>query len=132
MNKNFSFSRLFLGGLAIVILALPLYFAQAGSIIPPPPPSPPSSTHLLNPLGGTTSFSDLVSNVAGIAARIGFMLAVVYIIYAGLMFVVARGKPAELEKAKKNLLYVVLGTGILLGAWVIAKVIFATIQQLGS
>ncbi len=99
---------------------------------PPASGGASSNTHFLNPLGDTSTFEGLVKNVAGIAARVGLTIAVIYIIYAGLMFVLARGKPAELEKAKKNLLYVVIGTGILLGAWVIADVIYATIQKLGS
>ncbi len=87
---------------------------------------------LANPLGENKSFSDLVGSVAKIAFRIGFILAVIFIIYSGLKFVMARGNPGELEKAKENLKYVLIGTAILLGAEVIARVVKATISQLGN
>ena len=93
---------------------------------------PSSSGNLTNPLGKNRDFSTLVGSVADIAFKIGFTLAVIFIIYSGLKFVMARGNPEELEKAKENLKYVLIGTGILLGASVIAKVIQATIKQLGS
>ena len=60
----------------------------------------------------------------------GGVVAVFFIVYSGFLFVTARGSEDKLKTAKRALLYSVIGTAILLGAWVIAEVIASTINQL--
>lgn len=82
---------------------------------------------------GIESFTDLIRIILeNIVFPIGSVVAVLYIIYAGFKFVTAQGKPEKLDDAKKTLMYALIGTAILLGAWVITEIIQATIVELGQ
>jgi hypothetical protein len=92
-----------------------------------------------NPLGPITIVNPFKSNtiegfiktiVNEILIPIGGVVAVMMIIYAGYLYVTARGNPGKIETAHKALLWAVIGAAILLGAWVISNAITATIAQL--
>ena len=85
---------------------------------------------LSNPLGKTESFAQLIAAIANIIMKVGIPIAAIFLIYSGLMFVTARGSEEQLKKAKNTFMWTVVGTGILLGAVVIAKGIEATITAL--
>lgn len=87
---------------------------------------------LKNPLkSGYDSIPDFIEAVIeDIVIPIGFTVVVFFIIYSGFLFVTAAGNETTLEKAKKSILYAVIGAAILLGAWAIAKAIDATIKSL--
>ena len=53
-----------------------------------------------------------------------------FIVYSGFLFISAQGNSSELETAKKNFAYVVIGAVLILGAWVIATLIGGTVAQL--
>ncbi|KKT95852.1 MAG: hypothetical protein UW97_C0021G0004 [Parcubacteria group bacterium GW2011_GWA2_45_15] len=59
-----------------------------------------------------------------------FSVAVLAFVYAGFLYVTAQGNESKLKTAHKALLYTSVGTAVLLGSWVIAKVIENTINQL--
>jgi hypothetical protein len=50
----------------------------------------------------------------------------------GFLFLTAQGDEAQLTKAKKAFLWACIGTAVLLGAWLLATAINATIQSLGG
>jgi hypothetical protein len=54
----------------------------------------------------------------------------VFIVYAGFLFVSARGNTETIKKAKENFMYVILGAALILGAWVLATLIGGTVSQL--
>jgi hypothetical protein len=118
--------RVLLGAVFFVILNVVLInFALAN------PPYPGDSGGLYeNPLGGTKTFAKLIGEVANAIMKVGIPVAVIFLIYAGLKFVTARGSEEELTKAKKTFTWAVVGAGILLGATVIAKAIETTINSL--
>ena len=68
--------------------------------------------------------------VNDILIPIGGVIAVLMIMYAGFMYVTARGDPGRIKKAHDALLWAVIGAAILLGAWVISQAIEKTITQL--
>jgi hypothetical protein len=104
----------------INIVLIPTAFADTGGGT--------SGTTLTNPLNAQ-SFSALVESIAKLAAQIGIPIAAIFIIYSGLLFVTARGNEEQLKKAKTNFMWAMVGTAILLGAWVIAKAISTTIKS---
>ena len=53
-----------------------------------------------------------------------------FIVLAGFNFILARGNSSKLERAKMNFLYVIIGTCLVLGAWLLASLIGATISQI--
>lgn len=68
--------------------------------------------------------------VNDILIPIGSVVAVLMVMYAGFLFVTARGDTSQIKKAKEALLYAVIGAAVLLGAWVITEAIQGTIKEL--
>lgn len=77
-----------------------------------------------------TLFTFLGAIINNILLPIGGVLAVLAFIYSGFLYVTAQGSETKLATAHKALLYTSIGTAVLLGSWVIAKVIENTINQL--
>jgi len=90
------------------------------------------STTLANPLanGGVNDIPTLIQKILEIVITIGVPIVALAIIYAGFQFVAARGNPEKLKRAKETLLYVIIGAAILLGAYVIAEAIGATVEAI--
>jgi len=127
--------------MGICVLALPLVVsaqATVGPSTPPAPSNPAIGVRIENPFncGGRGGGCNLITFVTVVLNNIVMPIAAVavtlYIIWAGFMFVTAQGKPAELEKAKANLLWALIGAGILLGAAAISKVVETTVKGLIS
>lgn len=92
-------------------------------------PSGGFSLQLRNPLKVDTVI-ELLKALLGIMIQIGLPLAAIAIIYSGFLMVTAQGNEEKLGTAKKAFGYAVLGTLILLGAWVIITAIENTIKLL--
>ncbi|MFA6338729.1 MAG: TrbC/VirB2 family protein [Candidatus Paceibacterota bacterium] len=75
-------------------------------------------------------FATFTQNLLSVVKDVGGVVVTLGIIYTGFLFVMAQGKPAELQKAKTALMWTLVGSFILLGAWVIASAIVGTVQQL--
>ncbi|MBI4120989.1 MAG: hypothetical protein HY457_01915 [Parcubacteria group bacterium] len=105
--------------LATLSLLLPTYFAEA------------QTRRLENPLRSDIStLPQLVEAILEIVVLIGTPVAALFIIYSGFLFVTARGDETRLKTAKKAFYGAVIGTALLLGAWVLAQAIGATIQEI--
>jgi hypothetical protein len=84
-----------------------------------------------NPLGGVTSFCQLITKILEAVMAIGIPIAILFIVWAGFQFVLAQGNPGGLEKARRNFLNVIIGIGIFVGSSLIAQVIINTLHDLG-
>ncbi len=107
----------------LVVISLPLIVLAAGS-------SDPVST-IQNPLK-VANFCQLIKLVLQAILVIGVPIAVVFLVIVGFKFIIARGNPGELDKAKADFLHTVIGIAIFIGAWAIAKLIAATLVALGA
>ena len=85
-----------------------------------------------NPLGNTNTLEGVLNMIIKGVQVIAGILCVVFIILAGLKFVLAQGEPAKIQKARDMLLYVFIGVAIIFGAQAISTVVQATIKQVGS
>lgn len=87
-----------------------------------------------NPLksGNGDLMALVIQIINNIVLPVGTVLCVLYIIYAGFKFVQAQGKPADVTKARDSLLWALVGTGILLGAAGISKVLQTTVSNITS
>lgn len=140
MKKTFVTSLLSLS--IFLIMGGILVFAQGlpsdGSDTNPPPTGSDSnpvviSTSLNNPFkcgDSCTLFTLLEKVINDILLPIGGILAVLAFIFSGFLYIVAQGNETKLKTAHRSLLYTSVGTAVLLGSWVIAKVIETTISQL--
>jgi hypothetical protein len=87
-----------------------------------------SSNGLQNP----TCFPDIQSFIAAFlqaVVQISLPIITLFIVYAGFLFITARGNPEKLSKARMNLLYVIIGAILILGAWILATLIGSTVSQ---
>lgn len=96
-------------------------------------PSSTLSVGIKNPLGD--KFPDIPSFIIAvlqIVLTIGVPIVVLAIIYCGFLFVKALGNPEEISKAKKALIYTIVGAALLLGSFVLANAISKTVDQIKS
>lgn len=76
------------------------------------------------------NFGDLVKAIANVVMEIGGSLAVIFIIWAGYLFVTARGNEEQLTKAKTTFRWTIIGTAVLLGAYVVATAVVEFVKSL--
>lgn len=124
----------------LAIAALPaISFAQSQTTGLPSSQTtglPPSQTtggsfQLHNPLagGGINSFCGMVKTLLNAMLTLGIPVAVLFLVWAGFLFIWARGNAEGLAMARRNLFYVVIGIGLFLGAWSLGQVIAATLTN---
>lgn len=116
------FIRLMSGGMAraATVVGAVLLFASVASA---------QSSGLQNPL----KYNDIQSFIAGALKTlvvVALPIITLFIVISGFMFVAARGNESKLEKAKENFLYVIIGSILILGAWVLATLIGGTVSQI--
>jgi hypothetical protein len=87
---------------------------------------------LTNPLGEGSTFYGLIGKIVDVLIAIGIPVAVVFIIYAGFLFVTAGGSEDKVTKAKETLIWTLAGTALLVGAKTIASALQSTVTSLGS
>ncbi len=93
----------------------------------------PSVDSLGSPLKITGGIAELVKAIIdNIVMPLGVSVAALAIIYSGFLYIKAQGNPGEIGKAHEALKWTLVGTAVLLGAWVIAQLIGGTITQLRS
>ncbi len=92
----------------------------------------PSGGKICNPLGNINTIEGVLDIILVSVQYIAGILSVIYIILAGLKFVMNGDKPAEIDKARKMLLYVVIGIAIIFGAQAIKYVVINTITEVGG
>ncbi len=110
------------GTLALVLWAAALpVFAENGCTS--------GSTCLQNPLKFPT-IEKFIEGALQAVIMIAIPIIVAFMVYAGFLYVSARGNAKQIADAHKNFYYVIIGTGMILGAWVLATLIGATIKQL--
>ncbi len=131
----FVFSFLFL---CACVLPMTSSAADPGGQPPPgnvggqPPPGNvggQDSASIMNPLkvGSITGFLKAIIEIVLVFA---VPIIVLFIMYAGFLFVTANGEPAQLEKARNALLFAIIGGVIVLGAFLIIDIIEGTITGL--
>lgn len=84
---------------------------------------------LPNPIKSTT-IQDFLLKIIDILLVFALPLIILYIMYAGYLFVMARGNPAKVTEARTALLWAVAGGVIVLGAKIILGVVQGTATAL--
>ncbi|PIR82637.1 hypothetical protein COU20_01175 [Candidatus Kaiserbacteria bacterium CG10_big_fil_rev_8_21_14_0_10_59_10] len=91
--------------------------------------SPLFASELNNP----TQFGSIQAFIEGLLmaiVRIALPIITLFVVIAGFMYVFARGNVEQIKKAHRNFMYVLLGTALILGAWLLATMIGGTVSQL--
>lgn len=87
------------------------------------------TTKLVNPIKAS-NIQTFLLKIIEVLLVFALPIIILFIMYAGYLFVVARGVPAKIEEARSALLWAVIGGVIVLGANVIFAVINGTIKAL--
>ncbi len=86
---------------------------------------------LRNPLNDNfSSIPQFVSGALKVMVMVALPIITLFMVYSGFLFVFAQGNQEQLAKAKTNFVYVIIGSILILGAWVFASLIGGTISQL--
>lgn len=134
-KKNTVLLKLFNMGFVLVLvvsLLTPMFFIKAedeesgaGGVTVQVP--------IKNPLNSEIdTIPKFIEAVINIVLVVGVPIVVLAVIYTGFLFVSAQGNSEKLTKAKKALLYTLIGAALLLGAFVIANAIQSTIADIKS
>jgi len=91
-----------------------------------------SNGQITNPLGNTKELVPFLDKIIDACLKLGAVIAVVALIYAGFLFVTAAGDEGKIDTAKSTILYTVIGIVILLGARAISAVIVNTVNSVGN
>lgn len=84
-----------------------------------------------NPLGGqTTSLSQVIANIVGIVQILLIMASVLFILWAGIQFVTARGDSGKIKNARNALLWGFVGIALILGAQVIVEALKGSVNSI--
>jgi len=78
---------------------------------------------------GGTDLKTIFMNVLDMVQTIMIMASTLYLLYAGFMFVTAKGDPARLKKAQNALLWGLVGAALILTAEVLALGIGDTVKE---
>jgi len=84
----------------------------------------------LKDIGGIPALINAL--ITNIVLPLGVSVATIAIIYAGFLYVKAAGNESEVKKVHGIIWWTLVGTAVLLGASVIARLIEGTINQLRS
>jgi hypothetical protein len=96
-----------------------------------PPPTSTTGTTIDNPLKDSLNdIPSFIEEILNIVLVVGVPLVALAIIYSGFLFVQAQGNAEALGKAKKALIYTLVGAVLLLGAWVLAEAIQKTVDDI--
>lgn len=84
-----------------------------------------------NPLAeaGINDLPSFIETILKFVVDLGTPLIAVAFIWTGLQYVLAQGNPQKLQKAHRTAKYTFVGAVLILGAFVITKVISATIGE---
>ncbi len=76
------------------------------------------------------SIEGFIEGVLKAVVMIALPIIVAFMVFAGFKYIAARGNPGKISEANKNFVYVLMGTVMILGAWVLATLIGGTVTQL--
>ena len=82
-----------------------------------------------NPLKVST-IQDAIKLFMDAVLKIAIPFIIIFFIWSGLSFVLARGNPEKIKTAKNMFLYTIIGTLLILGAWTITNAIIGTVNSI--
>ncbi len=109
-------SSCFITNLTVITLFLLPIFANAA------PTGVTTPTKLINPLK-FDNLEDLLGAILTIVVVLATPIVVFFIIYAGYLYVTARGNAAQTEQATRALTYAIIGGVLIIGAVAIAQIV---------
>ena len=91
-----------------------------------------SPSGLQNPLKGINSIGQVVSKFAEIFSYVVILFAVLALVWNGLQYITAQGKPDKISEIHSRMLWIVIGIAIVIGARIIVGIVINTLQATGT
>jgi membrane protease YdiL (CAAX protease family) len=85
-----------------------------------------------NPITGIDTIPEFLAKVLQGLSILLMPLVVIFIIYAGYLFVTAQGEESKIQKARTAILWTLIGAGVILGAQIMASILSDTLTQLNT
>ena len=85
---------------------------------------------LNNPLGEDSTITSLLMSIVDILLVFAIPIILLFIVYAGFLFVTAQGDQSQITKARSALTWSVIGGVIVLGANLLIEVIENTVEAI--
>jgi len=82
--------------------------------------------------GAIDTIPDFLALVLNGLSLLLMPLVVIFIIYAGYLFVTAQGEEGKIQKARTALLWTIIGAGVILGAQIMAEILQDTLTELNQ
>lgn len=128
LNKLNKITKIILNTSSTIVLTLFVYAhnALAGFLpipIPIPGINPPDKNALPDELTRAGTIRGGVLKIVNFALTFVGLIGVISIIYAGFLYLSSFGNPDNAGKAKKAILYVIIGIVLILLSWVITNTI---------
>lgn len=82
----------------------------------------------INPLSGTRSLPDIIATAVNVVLWFAGVIAVIYLIYGGLLYITAGGDAEKATKGRTAIINAVIGVIIILLALVILNYVKTTIR----
>jgi len=128
-SKRSSFVQI----LIVFACAVFILFGNIALAVPPPlggsSGAPPATGGLVNPLK-SDSLEEFLLDIIQILIIFAIPLIILMIIYAGFLYVLARGSEEQVTKATRAFTYAIVGGLLILGAELILQVVKGTVDQL--
>ncbi len=115
----------------VVAFVLVSLFAVATPLVHAESINQPTPVGFSNPLKAT-SIEALLGDILKLVSRLGAIIAVLYFIYGGFLYVTAQGEEDKISKAHSTLKWAAVGTAVLLSAEIIARIIEATVKSVSN
>jgi hypothetical protein len=82
------------------------------------------------PSTGTTDISVLFGNATNLIALIAGMIAFIYLVYSGILYLTAAGNPDSAKKGQQGIINAIIGIIIIVAAWAIIGAVSGTSNSL--
>jgi hypothetical protein len=91
-----------------------------------------SSSTLVNPFSSVSGIPELLTSLLNVLLIISVPFIVIFIIYAGFTYVTARGNPEKVKAANRSLLYALLGSVIVFGAYALFAILQSVVDAFSA
>lgn len=65
--------------------------------------------------------NDLIANVFNVVMGLAGAVAVAFVVFGGIKYILSQGEPAEIKKARDTILYAVIGIVVVVSAFVVVN-----------
>lgn len=128
--KNIDFLKLIAKALAIASFLIPVA-AIAGGTLPQPDCQKLGLSCDTVP-GGQQPVTDLVIRVINIALGLAFLIAVIFLIYGGFVYVFSAGNEDKAKTGRNTVVNALIGITIIVLSYVIVQIVARAVSGLGN